>query len=144
MSALQPLRRRTRRTRADMNVVPYIDVMLVLLIIFMAVTPMIQTQVLNLPSVGASAGVQEPPLVVQMNEKGAFSASISGASQNYANINELVAAVSRSTQAKPQAVVLAADQAIAYGDVMAVMDALKQAKIQRVGLLLKQESSTKP
>ena len=41
MSRLQPLRRRVRRTRAEMNVVPYIDVMLVLLVIFMVVAPMI-------------------------------------------------------------------------------------------------------
>ena len=55
MSQLQPLRKRVRRTKAEMNVVPYIDVMLVLLVIFMVVAPMIQTNVLNLPSVGTSA-----------------------------------------------------------------------------------------
>lgn len=141
---MQPLRRRTRRTNANMNVVPYIDVMLVLLIIFMAVTPMIQTQVLNLPSVGASAAVQEPPLVVEMNEKGEFTTSVAGSSQSYANAGDLVMAVLNATQAKSQPVVLAADQSIAYGEVMAVMDALKQAKIPRIGLLLKQNGEVKP
>ena len=55
---MQPLRRRARRTRAEMNVVPYIDVMLVLLIIFMAVSPMIQTKVLNLPKMPQVRGIK--------------------------------------------------------------------------------------
>lgn len=144
MSSMQPLRRRTRRTNANMNVVPYIDVMLVLLIIFMAVTPMIQTQVLNLPSVAASTSVQEPPLVVEMNEKREFTTSIAGLTQSYTSTADLVTAVSNATQTKSQPVVLAADQSIAYGDVMAVMDELRQAKIPRIGLLLKQNGEVKP
>lgn len=131
----QPLRHRTRRTNANMNVVPYIDVMLVLLVIFMVVAPMIQTKVLNLPSVGVSAAASEPPLVIQMNALG----QLSTANQTFANQNELIASVHSQTSAKPQPVVLAADKTVAYGDVMAVMDALKKAKIERVGLLLRSD-----
>ena len=72
MSRVSPLstRRRARRTNAQMNVVPYIDVMLVLLVIFMVVAPMIQTKVLNLPSVAKATAAQEPPLIVEMNAQG--------------------------------------------------------------------------
>lgn len=140
MSAMQPLRRRARRTRAEMNVVPYIDVMLVLLIIFMAVSPMIQTKVLNLPSVSASAAAQEPPLVVQMDAQG----KLSSAGSEYANTADMIAAVQKSIANKPQAVVLAADNAMSYGDVMAVMDALKKARVERVGLLLSSTDADKP
>lgn len=132
---MQPLRRRTRRTNAQMNVVPYIDVMLVLLVIFMVVAPMIQTKVLNLPSVGAAAAASEPPLVIQMDASGQLSTS----SQKFSNQAELVAMVAQQTTSKPQPVVLAADKAVAYGDVIAVMDALKKAKVQRVGLLLRSD-----
>ncbi|GHA68765.1 TolR-like protein [Formosimonas limnophila] len=134
MSRLQPLRRRTRRTKAEMNVVPYIDVMLVLLVIFMVVAPMIQTKVLNLPSVGSASAPTEPPLVIQMNDKGELSSS----GQTYASTDDMINAVRATTASKPQAVVLAADKAMAYGDVMAVMDALKKSGIERVGLLLAQ------
>jgi biopolymer transport protein TolR len=140
MSAMQPLRRRARRTRAEMNVVPYIDVMLVLLIIFMAVSPMIQTKVLNLPSVSASAAAQEPPLVVQMDAQG----KLSSAGSEYVNTADMIAAVQNSIANKPQAVVLAADKAMSYGDVMAVMDALKKARVERVGLLLSSTDADKP
>jgi biopolymer transport protein TolR len=119
-----------------MNVVPYIDVMLVLLVIFMVVAPMIQTQVLNLPSVGSATSPAEPPLVIQMNDKG----ELSSTGQTYANTDDMVKAVLSATAKKPQAVVLAADKAMPYGDVMAVMDALKKSGIERVGLLLAQEA----
>ena len=136
MSRLQPLRRRTRRTKAEMNVVPYIDVMLVLLVIFMVVAPMIQTKVLNLPSVGSATAPTEPPLVIQMNDKG----ELSNSGQTYASTDDMINAVRTATASKPQAVVLAADKAMAYGDVMAVMDALKKSGIERVGLLLAQDA----
>jgi biopolymer transport protein TolR len=143
MSQLQPIRKRVRRTKAEMNVVPYIDVMLVLLVIFMVVAPMIQTNVLNLPSVGTSAAPPEPPLVIQMSDAGALTVP-SLSSDVYRNADELTAAVLAATANKSQPVVLAADKSVAYGDVMAVMDSLKQAKVDRVGLLLKQtDSATK-
>jgi biopolymer transport protein ExbD len=114
--------------------------MLVLLIIFMAVSPMIQTKVLNLPSVSASAAAQEPPLVVQMDAQG----KLSSAGSEYVNTADMIAAVQNSIANKPQAVVLAADKAMSYGDVMAVMDALKKARVERVGLLLSSTDADKP
>ena len=132
------VRRRARRTHAQMNVVPYIDVMLVLLVIFMVVTPMMQTKVMDLPSVSAANTPQEPPLVIQMDTQGRLSLSDGS---TFTSTSDLVSTLTQRIQQKPQAVVLAADKAMNYGEVMAVMDALKQARIERVGLLLKQSES---
>ena len=134
------VRRRARRTHAQMNVVPYIDVMLVLLVIFMVVTPMMQTKVMDLPSVSAANTPQEPPLVIQMDTQGRLSLSDGS---TFTSTSDLVSSLTQRIQQKPQAVVLAADKAMNYGEVMAVMDALKQARIERVGLLLKQSESKK-
>ncbi len=132
------VRRRARRTHAQMNVVPYIDVMLVLLVIFMVVTPMMQTKVMDLPSVSAANTPHEPPLVIQMDTQGRLSLSDGS---TFTSTSDLVSSLTQRIQQKPQAVVLAADKAMNYGEVMAVMDALKQARIERVGLLLKQSES---
>ena len=132
------VRRRARRTHAQMNVVPYSDVMLVLLVIFMVVTPMMQTKVMDLPSVSAANTPQEPPLVIQMDTEGRLSLSDGS---TFTSTSDLVSSLTQRIQQKPQAVVLAADKAMNYGEVMAVMDALKQARIERVGLLLKQSES---
>ena len=140
MSRVSPLstRRRARRTNAQMNVVPYIDVMLVLLVIFMVVAPMIQTKVLNLPSVAKATAAQEPPLIVEMNAQGVLHLSDSKGAQQFTNTTQLIAQLQQTLRQKPQPVVLAADKAVSYGEVMRVMDALKSAQIERVGLLLKQ------
>ena len=144
MSRVSPLsmRRRTRRTNAQMNVVPYIDVMLVLLVIFMVVAPMIQTKVLNLPSVAKATAAQEPPLIVEMDAQGVLRLSQANGTQQFTDTTQLIGTLQQSLRTKPQPVVLAADKAVAYGDVMRVMDALKSAQIERVGLLLKQSQTT--
>jgi biopolymer transport protein TolR len=136
------MRRRTRRTNAQMNVVPYIDVMLVLLVIFMVVAPMIQTKVLNLPSVAKATAAQEPPLIVEMDAQGVLRLSQANGTQQFTDTTQLIGTLQQSLHNKPQPVVLAADKAVAYGDVMRVMDALKSAQIERVGLLLKQSQTT--
>ena len=144
MSRVSPLsmRRRTRRTNAQMNVVPYIDVMLVLLVIFMVVAPMIQTKVLNLPSVAKATAAQEPPLIVEMDAQGVLRLSQANGTQQFTDTTQLIGTLQQSLHNKPQPVVLAADKAVAYGDVMRVMDALESAQIERVGLLLKQSQTT--
>ena len=146
MSRVSPLSaryaRRSRRSNAQMNVVPYIDVMLVLLVIFMVVAPMIQTKVLNLPSVAKATAAQEPPLIVEMDAQGLLKMGNANNAQQFTDTTQLIGALQQSLRSKPQPVVLAADKAVAYGDVMRVMDALKSAQIERVGLLLKQADST--
>ena len=147
MSRVSPLSaryaRRSRRSNAQMNVVPYIDVMLVLLVIFMVVAPMIQTKVLNLPSVAKATAAQEPPLIVEMDAQGMLKMGNANNAQQFTDTAQLIGALQQSLRSKPQPVVLAADKAVAYGDVMRVMDALKSAQIERVGLLLKQSDAAK-
>lgn len=141
----KPLRRRVRRTRAEMNVVPYIDVMLVLLVIFMVTTPLIQTGVLKLPSVGAISQPETPPIIIQLDKDGVLSTQASGNNPavNHANVGALVTWLNgQNTQ--NQAIVIAADKDVAYGQVMAITDALKQANMPRVGLLLSKSSSNQP
>ena len=123
---------------AEINTTPLVDVMLVLLVIFMVVTPMMQTKVMDLPSVSAANTPQEPPLVIQMDTQGRLYLSDGS---TFTSTSDLVSSLTQRIQQKPQAVVLAADKAMNYGEVMAVMDALKQARIERVGLLLKQSES---
>ena len=142
MSRVSPLSaryaRRSRRSNAQMNVVPYIDVMLVLLVIFMVVAPMIQTKVLNLPSVAKATAAQEPPLIVEMDAQGMLKMGNANNAQQFTDTTQLIAQLQQTLRQKPQPVVLAADKAVSYGEVMRVMDALKSAQIERVGLLLKQ------
>lgn len=144
MSRVSPLstRRRSRRANAQMNVVPYIDVMLVLLVIFMVVAPMIQTKVLNLPSVAKATAAQEPPLIVEMDAQGVLHLNDAKGTQQFTDTTQLIAQLQQALHQKPQPVVLAADKAVSYGDVMRVMDTLKSAQIERIGLLLKQPQST--
>lgn len=144
--SLTPLRRRSRRTRAEMNVVPYIDVMLVLLVIFMVTAPLIQTGVLKLPSVGAISQPETPPIVIQLDKQGQLSSLATGSTPavNHADANALVNWLKQQNAATNQAIVIAADKDVPYGDVMAVTDALKQANIPRVGLLLSKTAAGKP
>ena len=139
--SLTPLRRRSRRTRAEMNVVPYIDVMLVLLVIFMVTAPMIQTGVLKLPSVGSVSQPEAPPIVVQLDTKGQLTTQAGAETLTHANPAALIHWLNKRNTESNQAVVIAADKDVPYGDVMAITDVLKQANIPRVGLLLSKAST---
>ncbi|TDR33175.1 biopolymer transporter ExbD [Hydromonas duriensis] len=139
--SLHSIRRRPRRrTHAQMNVVPYIDVMLVLLVIFMVTAPMIQTGVLKLPSVGAVSQPETAPLVVQLDLNGQLNTETAGQVVVHTDASALAVWLGQHVS-NNQAVVIAADKDVPYGDVMALTDALKQANIQRVGLLLGKSSA---
>ena len=142
--SLTPLRRRSRRTRAEMNVVPYIDVMLVLLVIFMVTAPMIQTGVLKLPSVGSVSQPEAPPIVVQLDTQGQLTTQAGAETLTHTNSVALIQWLNKRSTESNQAVVSAADKDVPYGDVMAITDALKQANIPRVGLLLSKTPPVKP
>jgi biopolymer transport protein TolR len=127
-------RGRGRRTINEINMVPFIDVMLVLLIIFMVTAPLITPSVIDLPSV-AKAGKQ-PDQVIQIviakdegiemkvNEKTVPTA-----------LKDLAAAVAQAQQGiANSAVVISADKNIKYELVVKVMDTLQKADIKRVGL----------
>jgi len=125
--------------KADINVVPYIDVMLVLLVIFMVTAPLITPGLIELPSVGQAAEVPAKPLEVQISEDGTIALRMRepGATPQDIARAELVDQVrSRITAETP--VVIAADGKVPYESVVQVMDELRNSGITRLGLLVDQ------
>ena len=132
--------RRPRRAMSDINVVPYIDVMLVLLIIFMVTAPLIQPGQIDLPSVGVALNPAVAPLEVIVKKDGSMLLvdRQQGGKETSVTRDRLLAAV-RAAQANhpDQAVVISADKNLKYEDVLRVLDILQGGKIKRVGLLAK-------
>ena len=132
--------RRRRRAMAEINVVPYIDVMLVLLIIFMVVAPSIQPGQIDLPSVGQALNPTVAPLEIRIKRDGTISIvdrQKGGQEQTVARDNLLQAVRAIQVSHPDQAVVINADKNLKYDDVLRVMDSLQAGKIKRVGLLVK-------
>ena len=134
--------RRGRRLKNDINVVPYIDVMLVLLVIFMVTAPMITPGLVELPTVGQSSNVPADPIEVQIDKDGAYAIRTRAAGAEFRDIasNDLVAEVqSRLTEQTP--VLIAADGRVPYETVMRVMDQLRSHGVTRLGLLVDQNGA---
>jgi biopolymer transport protein TolR len=129
-------RGRGRRTMNEINMVPFIDVMLVLLIIFMVTAPLITPSLIDLPSVGKAA--KQPDKVVQvLVAKDERLEVKSGDKTTAMNLKEIAPAVlqAQSGQAPGSvAVVISADRNVKYETVVKVMDTLQRAGVQRVGL----------
>ena len=130
---------RRRRMLAEINVVPYIDVMLVLLVIFMVTAPMLMQGVeVDLPDAHAAPVKDQDaePLIVSINDRGQLFLNL-GADEKQAlelaTIRKRVAAVLRRTPDKP--VLVWGDQKVAYGNVVVVMTALQEAGAPTVGLV---------
>ena len=130
-----------RRAMAQMNVVPYIDVMLVLLVIFMVTAPMVNPGVVDLPSVGKSSQPPVAPLEVMIRADASLLLRdrAKGATEERRVSNAELVATLRESQARTpdQPVVIAADKDVRYEAVLKVMDELQRANIRRVGLLVK-------
>ena len=127
-------RGRGRRTIHEINMVPFIDVMLVLLIIFMVTAPLITPSVIDLPSV-AKAGKQ-PDQVIQIviAKDKAIEMKVNEKTKPIA-LKDLAAAVAQAQQGiANSAVVISADKNTKYELVVKVMDTLQKADIKRVGL----------
>ena len=132
--------RRRRRAMAEINVVPYIDVMLVLLIIFMVVAPAIQPGQIDLPSVGQALNPTVAPLEVRIKRDGSILLvdRQQGGQEQLVTREKLLQTVKLIQASHPeQAVVINADKNLKYDDVLRVMDILQGGKIKRVGLLVK-------
>ena len=130
-------RGRGRRTINEINMVPFIDVMLVLLIIFMVTAPLIAPSVIDLPSVGKAA--QAPDTVVQIiiGKDESLELKMLPAGKEYAKsaINTVADQVKMMQSGQSNVpVVISADKGVKYETVVAVMDKLKRAGIERVGL----------
>jgi biopolymer transport protein TolR len=127
-------RGRGRRTISEINMVPFIDVMLVLLIIFMVTAPLITPSMINLPSVGAAPRLPDRVVQIVIGKDEALSLK-SGDQTQPLKLNALVAAVQQAQAGQTNAaVVISADRDVKYATVVQVMDQLQRAQIQRVGL----------
>lgn len=132
-----PVRR--RRTMNEINMVPFIDVMLVLLIIFMVSAPLITTGVVDLPSVGRAR--QRPPSVVEVliaqDEK--LKVKLDQGEAEPVALPRLAARVRELQREQADVpVVISADRQVKYEAVVKVMDHLQRAGVQRVGLSVRQ------
>ncbi len=125
-------RTRKRRMMNQINVVPYIDVTLVLLVIFMVTAPMTNPGLVELPKVGQAMKQVGAPIVVTVQKDGM--AEIEGKSYSR---DKLLFEIKQQLKTKDRPVVVAADEKTQYGKVIEVMDLLKQAKVDKVGLLFK-------
>jgi biopolymer transport protein TolR len=127
-------RGRGRRTISEINMVPFIDVMLVLLIIFMVTAPMITPSMVDLPSVGKAA--KQPDQVVQVViQKDERLELVSNGRTDSASLGSVAASVKRLVgDGTNTAVVISADRSVKYETVVKVMDSLQRAGIARVGL----------
>jgi biopolymer transport protein TolR len=138
MPAINP-RGRGRRTISEINMVPFIDVMLVLLIIFMVTAPLITPSMIALPRVGKAPGQPPKPIQVQIDKDEKIQITESGGKPLSIVMAEVGSTVKRLQPAVPQGeqatpVVISAEKSIKYETVVKVMDALQRAGVQRVGL----------
>ena len=133
-------RRPTRRLMNQINVVPYIDVMLVLLVIFMVTAPLINPGQIELPQVSKTSNPPVQPLEVSIRTDQSLwlRDRSKGSSERRVDRKELLAAI-REKQARnaDQAVVISADKDVRYESVLEVMDMLQQNQVKKVGLFAK-------
>ncbi len=130
--------RARRRFMNEINVVPYIDVMLVLLVIFMITAPMISPGQIELPEIGKSLAPPVAPLEIMIEMDGHLTLHDRSINAGAKIIDrDQLAAVIKQTQTKnnEQPVVIAADKNVRYEEVMLVMDVLQQLQVKKVGLL---------
>ena len=124
-----------RRLMNNINVVPYIDVMLVLLVIFMVTAPMTNPGVVELPRVGQDLKQQNTPITVSVKKDGSL--EMVG---KKIKADAMLIKLNQKLEKNPElSVVIAADKKTQYENVVTVMDLLKQNQIHKVGLLLKPE-----
>ncbi|TNC98176.1 MAG: biopolymer transport protein TolR [Gallionellaceae bacterium] len=133
--------RRTRnRLMNEINVVPYIDVMLVLLVIFMVTAPMMNPGQIDLPSVGKSLTPPVSPLevIIKKDTTLALRDHSKGEVEVPVSRDELAATIKKKVANNPeQSVVISADKKVRYEEVVEVMDMLQQHNIKKIGLLTK-------
>ena len=127
-------RGRGRRTINEINMVPFIDVMLVLLIIFMVTAPLITPSMIDLPSIGKAAKQPDQVIQIVIDKNEALVLKLKDKSSTL-TLQTIVAAVKQAQSgASNPAVVISADRNIKYESVVKLMDTLQRAGIARVGL----------
>ncbi len=124
----------------QINVVPYIDVMLVLLVIFMVTAPLVNPGQIELPQVGTTSAPPVQPLEVSIRSDQSIwlRDRSQGSNEHKVTRGDLVKAIRAKQKTNPeQAVVIAADKDVRYEAVLEVMDTLQQHQVRKVGLLAK-------
>lgn len=134
-------RRRTRRQVAEINVVPYIDVMLVLLVIFMITAPLLQTGVeIDLPDAAATpiadSGEATEPLILSVNSDGEWFLNVGEDPEAPLAREEILRLASAVLRLNPsRRVLVAGDKSIDYGQIMQAMVTLQLAGAPEIGLM---------
>lgn len=139
-------RRSAHQPMSQINVVPYIDVMLVLLVIFMITAPLMNPGQIDLPSVGKSLAPPVAPLVVVIKKDTSLALRDLSKSERELDMSrpELVALLKqKQAQNVEQPVVISADKNVRYEEVINVMDLLQQQQIKKVGLLVQTRGGSK-
>ena len=131
--------RKRRRPVSEINVVPYIDVMLVLLIIFMVTAPLVTQGVkVDLPKAEAQPLEEEskPPLVASVDAQGQYFLNVGDSQQEPMSAVDLATLVAAHLQVEPQTpVVVRGDGAVAYSQIVQLMVLLQRAGASSVGLM---------
>jgi biopolymer transport protein TolR len=139
-------RRKRRKLMSQINVVPYIDVMLVLLIIFMVTAPLLNLGVdIHLPQ-SAAKSVQEnkEPILVSVDKDGNFFLTLGAAQREPIDADNLVRKVSAFVRQNPQvAVMIGGDERVDYGKIYQAMVLLQQSGVPKVGLMSQPVQETK-
>jgi len=133
-------RRKGHRLMNQINVVPYIDVMLVLLVIFMVTAPLITTTIIDLPSISRNSSPPAAPIEIMIRDKDQIFLRDRERSQpeHKVSLDDLVKVLRAKQKEKPnQPVVIAASKDLPYGEVVEIMDLLQRNQIAKVGLLAK-------
>ncbi|HJS39485.1 MAG TPA: protein TolR [Burkholderiales bacterium] len=137
-----PVAHRKRRPMYDINIVPYVDVMLVLLVIFMVTAPLITPGVIDLPSVSKASNAPAAPLEVVIRQNRSMLLRVRDAHGALAEERPVargeLAKLIRERQAKnpDRPVLIAADKDVRYEAVLNVMDELQRQQVRRIGLLV--------
>ncbi len=128
-----------RKPLAEINVVPYIDVMLVLLVIFMVTAPLLMQGVkVDLPQAPSSAldKKDEEPVIVSVKDDGTYYINLGKTQEQARPLNEIADTVSKVLRQKPNTTILVwGDTKVEYGVVVNVMTALQKAGAPSVGLV---------
>ena len=128
------------RLMNEINVVPYIDVMLVLLVIFMVTAPLLNPGQIELPEVGKTSDTPVQPMEVSIRTDRSLwlRDRTRGTAERRVTREELLQQIKEKQARSPnQAVVIAADKDVRYEAVLEVMDMLQQNQVRKVGLLAK-------
>jgi len=131
---------RTRKLKAEINVVPYIDVMLVLVVILMAAAPMTNPSVVNLPNAGPSlqAPVDYIEVTLKPDSLGSLGKHSQGKPETSVSRADLLASLKKMHESEPELpVLIAADKDIKYDEVVQMIAGAKKIGISRVGLATK-------